>query len=199
MNDLRSYHQPFICLVRHGETELSTARCYNGLADIDLSEVGEKQARAIAPRLSGVDWEAALCSPLKRARRTAELAGFSNPEVVDNLREFDYGDYEGKTTEQILSKRPDWDLWRHGCTNGETSEQVGRRLDEVVERLHDHKGAVLVFSHSHAIRILSARWLGLPAECGSIFELAPAHLSVIGIHRGYPVVVLWNDGMHLSL
>ena len=198
MNDLPSYNRPFICLVRHGETELSAARCYNGLVDTDLTENGENQARDIGAHLRDIDWEAILCSPLRRARRTAKLAGFSTPEIAEALREFDYGECEGKTTEQILSERPDWDFWSHGCPNGETPEQAGMRLDRVVERLRSYKGAVLVFSHSHAIRILTARWLGLPAERGAMFEYEPAHLSVVGTHRGRPVIMLWNDGSHLS-
>lgn len=198
MNDLLRYSRPFTCLIRHGETELSAARCYNGLVDVGLTEKGERQARAMAARLRVVEWEAVLCSPLKRARRTAELAGFRDLEIVESLREFDYGDYEGKTTRQILSGRPDWDFWRHGCPNGETPEEAGRRLDEVIERLLIYKGAVLVFSHSHSLRILSARWVRLPAERGNMFEYFPAHLSVISTHRDYPVIALWNDGSHLA-
>lgn len=197
MQNFSIFPRPFICLARHGETELSASRCYNGLGDINLTETGENQARKMAPCLRQVDWEAVLCSPLKRARRTAELAGFKNPQIFENLIEFNYGDYEGKTTSQILNERPDWDFWKHGCPNGETPDEAGKRLDKVIERLKKYKGAVLVFSHSHAIRILTTRWLEMPAENGVIFAYDPAHLSVIGVHRNRPIIILWNDGSHL--
>ncbi|MEE9499667.1 MAG: histidine phosphatase family protein, partial [Candidatus Omnitrophota bacterium] len=140
MNDILRYPEPFICLVRHGETELSVARRYNGLGDIALTTNGEGQARSIAASLNNVDWESVLASPLKRARRTAELAGFANPEIVEGLREFDYGECEGKTTSEVLEKHPGWDFWQHGCPGGETLKKAGRRLDGVIEKLHSYKG-----------------------------------------------------------
>jgi probable phosphoglycerate mutase len=198
MDDFSRYPRPFICLVRHGETKLSAARRYNGVGDVDLTAVGEGQARDMAPRFRVVEWEAVLCSPLKRARRTAELAGFPDPEIIDGLREFDYGAFEGKTTEEIFAERPGWDLWRDGCPDGETPEKAGKRLGEVAERLRAYEGAVLAFSHSHAIRILTAIWLNLQPENGAMFESTPAHVNVIGTHRGRPVIALWNDGSHLA-
>lgn len=198
MNDLRRYPRPFICLVRHGETELSASRRYNGLTDVALTQRGEEEGLRLAPLLSDIEWEAVLCSPLQRARRTATLAGFPDPRIVDELRELDYGDYEAKTTEEIYEERLGWDFWRDGCPSGDSPATAAERLDVVVEHLHSYRGCVLLFSHSHSIRILTARWLGLEPERGSFFEYAPAHLSLVGTHRGRPVIKLWNDGSHLT-
>jgi broad specificity phosphatase PhoE len=198
MNDFSKYSTPFICLVRHGETQLTAARCYNGVRDIPLTTKGEQDAARLAPLLSRVAWDLVICSPLQRAHRTAVLAGFPAPQINTTLREFDYGDYEGKTTRQILDERPDWDFWQHGCPHGETPESAGIRLRPLVEELRQETGRVLVFSHSHAIRIFAAVWLQLPPAQASMFEYGPAHLSVVGAHRGYPTILLWNDGAHLS-
>jgi broad specificity phosphatase PhoE len=198
MNDFSKYGTPCICLARHGETELTAARCYNGVRDIPLTAKGEQDAARLAPVLSRVTWDLVISSPLQRAIRTAALAGFPSPRIVPTLREFDYGDYEGKTTRQILDERPDWDFWQHGCPNGETPESAGTRLLPLVEELRLETGRVLVFSHSHAIRIFSAVWLKLRPAQASMFEYGPAHLSALGSHRGYPTILLWNDAAHLG-
>ncbi|MGA2531426.1 MAG: histidine phosphatase family protein [Candidatus Aminicenantales bacterium] len=197
MDNLLSCSPPYVCLLRHGETEYSVTRRYNGRTDAGLTKNGEEAARRLRPILARVRWETVLCSNLKRARRTAELAGFGDPELVEALRECDYGEYEGKTTEEILALEPDWLFWRDGCPGGEGPATVAARLRPVVRRLLGCPGSVLVFSHSHAIRILSALLLGLKPERGSIFSLEPGRLNVIRIHRGTPEIALWNDGSHV--
>ncbi len=197
MDNLLSCTPPYVCLLRHGETEYSAARRYNGRTDVGLTRNGEDAARCLQPILARVGWEAVICSNLKRARRTAELAGFEDPEIVEALRECDYGDYEGKTTEEILALQPDWHFWRDGCPGGEGPETVGARLRGVVRRLQGARGSILVFSHSHAIRILSALLLGLKPKQGAIFSLEPGRLNVIRIHRNTLEIALWNDGSHI--
>ncbi|MCX6376189.1 MAG: histidine phosphatase family protein [Armatimonadetes bacterium] len=189
MDNLLSCSLPYVCLLRHGETEYSIARRYNGRTDVGLTRNGEEAARQLGPILARVRWEIILCSNMKRARRTAELAGFHAPEIVEALHECDYGDYEGKTTEEILALQP--------CPGGEGPENVAARLRPVVRRLLGSRGPVLVFSHSHAIRILSALLLGLDPKQGSIFSLEAGRLNVIRIHRGTPEIALWNDGGHI--
>jgi probable phosphoglycerate mutase len=198
MNDLNEIEDPFICLVRHGETELSHMRCYNGTRDIALTGRGEEEARSAGRLLRPVDWASVMSSPLRRARRTAELAGFPTPDVIPELRELDYGDYEGKSTAQIREVRPTWDFWRDGVPNGDTLEGVGQRLLPFIRSFGQQSGPVLIFSHSHAIRIFAALWLELPASRASVFALNPGHICILGLHRGYPNVIHWNDGSHLS-
>jgi broad specificity phosphatase PhoE len=196
MGNPLNYRDPFVCLVRHGETKLTAALRYNGLSDVELTEKGETQAKCLVEPLR-TNWGLVLCSPLVRARRTAELAGFTDPEIVSALREYDYGDFEGKTTEEIQNQQPDWDLWRDGCPNGETPEGVAQRLSPIIERIVTANKPTLVFSHSHCIRIFAACWLGLSANSAAMFEYSPAHISVVGKHRHRPVILLWNDGSHL--
>lgn len=196
MNNLSELERPMVGLVRHGQTRHALERRYNGRADVPLTETGERQARRLAPILGTVAWDAVLASPLQRVQRTAELAGFPEPEIVDELIEMDCGECEGHTTEEIRARYPDWDLWRNGCPGGESFDDVGSRLQPVIERLRAQGGAVLVFSHSLALRVLAARWLGLSATDAAKFAYAPAHLSVLGIHRGVPTIQLWNDGSH---
>ncbi len=198
MDNLLSCAPPYVCLIRHGETEFSAARRYNGRTDVGLTGNGEDAARRLQPILTRVQWEAVLCSPHTRARRTAAWAGFVDPEIVDALRECDYGDFEGKTTEEILALRPDWRFWRDGCPGGEGPDAVGARLRGVVRRLLEGRGSILVFSHSHAIRILSALMLGLKPKQGAIFSLEPARLNIIRIHRNTPELALWNDGGYIQ-
>lgn len=187
--------EPSVCLIRHGETKFSIARRYNGVTDTPLTRHGEEVAVRLRPVLSHGDWGLVLCSPLQRARRTAELAGFPDPEVVGELRECDYGEIEGLTTEEISQHWPEWDFWRDGSPGGESANEVAIRVAPVIARLREHPGRALVFSHSHAIRILTARWLELRAEQAAIFALEPARLSEVGTHRGRPVLVLWNDAV----
>jgi broad specificity phosphatase PhoE len=180
-------------IVRHGETEWSRDGRHTSTTDIGLTPEGEEVARSLEARLADADIDLALTSPRARARRTAELAGFPEPEVDDDLVEWDYGDYEGLTTPEIRETVPGWTVWSHPCPGGETAEEVGRRLDRVVARVQEHGGRVLVFSHGHASRVLAARWLGLPATDGRHFVLGTATISVLGWERESPAVLRWNS------
>jgi probable phosphoglycerate mutase len=185
---------PELWIARHGETEWTHTRRHTGTTDIPLTAQGEEQARALAGRLEQSGWALVLSSPLRRALDTARLAGFE-PEVDDRLREFDYGDYEGLTTAQIHEQRPDWDLWRDGCPGGEQPGDVGGRMDGVIERLRaagGDGGRVLAFGHGHGLRVLTARWLGLPAVEGRAFLLPTAGIGVLGSEHGIPAVARWG-------
>jgi broad specificity phosphatase PhoE len=162
-------------LVRHGETEWSRSGQHTSVTDLELTPDGEAVATTLAKPLSGVDFVQVLTSPRQRARRTAELAGFSTPESEPDLAEWAYGDYEGLTTPQIHETDPDWTVWTHPSPGGETAD-----------------GRTLVFAHGHSLRVLAARWLGLPVQDGRIFELDTATISVLGDDRGTPVVKRWN-------
>jgi broad specificity phosphatase PhoE len=180
-------------IVRHGETEWSRDGRHTSTTDIGLTPEGEEVARSLEARLADADIDLALTSPRARARRTAELAGFPDPQVDDDLVEWDYGDYEGLTTPEIRETVPGWTVWSQPCPGGETAEEVGRRLDRVVDRVQEHGGRVLVFSHGHASRVLAARWLGLPPTDGRHFVLGTATLSVLGWERESPAVLRWNS------
>ena len=181
-----------IWIVRHGETEWSRALKHTGKTDVDLTEKGEQQARDLADVLGKLQFARVLSSPLRRARETARLAGFPEPETHDRLVEFDYGEYDGLTTKEIREKRPDWDLWTDGCPGGETATHVERRMKSVIADLEDTEGDVLIFAHGHCLRVLAARWLGLPGEDGRLFALDPATVSILGLERETRVVRLWN-------
>jgi len=196
MNDLETYPRPFVCLVRHGQTEAALAGRLNGLGEVPLTAFGEMQAASLKTLLSTVSWDKVLCSPLGRVRRTAELAGFPHPEIVPDLHEFDCGNYEGRTEKEIRAMQPGWDFWRDGCAGGETPATAGNRVDPLVRQLRGQSGAVLVFSHAGTSRILTARYFDLPGHMGSAFGFDPAH-GVLGIRGGYPAVMIWNDGNHL--
>jgi len=185
--------QPALWLARHGETEWTLARRHTGRTDIPLTAAGEAVARdALARKLAGVTFDLVLSSPLRRARDTARLAGF-DPEIDDRLRELDYGDYEGVTTADIQRERPGWDLWTGGCPGGESVEEVGARMDALIaERLRANGERVLVFGHGHALRILAARWVGLPAREGRVLLLAPAAVGVMGAEHDSPAVERWG-------
>jgi len=180
-------------LVRHGATEWSIAGRHTGTTDLPLLPEGEDTARALAARLRGANFGLVLTSPRQRARRTAELAGFPDAVVDDDLAEWDYGDYEGVTTEEIREKDPDWTIWSGVTPGGETPEQVGARLDRVIDRVRATDGHTLVFGHGHALRALAARWLGLPVAEGRLLKLDTATLSVLGFEREQPVVLHWNS------
>ncbi len=183
-----------LVLVRHGQTEWSLAGRHTGRTDIELTPAGEATAKALAPALADVDFDLVLTSPRLRARRTAALAGCTEATVEDDLAEWDYGDYEGLTTPQIRESVPAWTIWDHPVPGGETADEVGARLDRVVERVRATDGRVLVFAHGHSLRVLAARWLGLPVQDGRIFDLDTATYSVLGDDRGQPVVQRWNVG-----
>jgi broad specificity phosphatase PhoE len=192
---------PQIYLARHGETAWSLSGQHTGLTDIPLTERGEQNARRLGDRLKSLTFAQVLTSPLLRARRTCELAGFGAASKNDpDLMEFNYGDYEGRTTADIRKARPGWYLFRDGCPNGESVDQVGFRADRVLARLRAVNGNVLIFSHGHILRFLAARWLGLPPGEARHFLLSTATLSILGYEHSLEeaAIRLWNDGHHLK-
>lgn len=185
---------PEIVLVRHGETEWSRSGRHTGTTDVPLTEAGREQARRLAARVAGRSYARVLTSPLGRARETCRLAGLErDAEVRSELAEWDYGEYEGRTTADIRRERPGWTVWRDGCPGGETAADVGRRLEPVLEELRSAGGDVAVFAHGHVLRVLSARWIGLPPDAGARLALDTAAVSVLGYERETPAVRLWND------
>jgi probable phosphoglycerate mutase len=182
--------------VRHGTTAWSVSRRHTGRSDIPLEPEGVDQAIEVGRRLAGNDFALVLTSPLERALATCELAGFgTTAQLSDDLVEWDYGEMEGRTTEQIRADIPGWDLWRDGVVGGETLSQVSSRADRVIARVRSQPGAVLVFAHAHILRIIAARWIGLQPEVGRAFSLEPATVSVLGWEREAPVVARWNDAV----
>jgi broad specificity phosphatase PhoE len=183
-----------IYLVRHGETEWSRARRHTGRTDVPLSPVGEAEAKALGQHLRGLEVDRVLSSPLARAVDTAKLAGFGDGlETTDALLEFDYGDYEGLTTPQIRAVRPGWDLFRDGCPGGETVQAAADRARPLLGELAAADGRVLLFSHGHQLRILTACYLGLPPEAARHLFLGTASLSVLGTEHEWPALLLWNE------
>jgi broad specificity phosphatase PhoE len=188
---------PEIWLVRHGETEWSLSGRHTGRSDIPLTPNGEEAARKLAPRLEGRSFSAVWSSPSQRARNTCRLAGFeAGAAVKADLAEWDYGAYEGITTKEVLAGRPGWQLFRDGCPNGEAAADVGARADNIVAQLREVDSPILIFSSSHFLRVLAARWLGLPPEDGARFILDTASVSVLGYEhdRTEPVIRRWNGG-----
>jgi probable phosphoglycerate mutase len=180
-------------IVRHGETEWSASGQHTSRTDLPLTETGRQQARAVREKLAGETFSLVLGSPLRRAVETAELAGFGDGlELCDDLREWDYGDYEGLTTPQIRERNPTWNLWREGCPGGETPEQVGRRLDRVLARFREVEGNGLAFAHGHSLRVLTARWLEMEVAAGARFKLAAAAVGVLGFERETSVIERWS-------
>ena len=185
--------------VRHGETEWSAAGRHTGRTDVGLTERGRRQARALARALAGLAFAQVLTSPAFRARETCALAGLgSGAQVAEELSEWDYGDFEGRTTADIRRDWPGWSLWRHGPPGGETAGQVRSRVDRLVARLRDAPGPVAVFAHGHVLRVLAARWVGLGVEAGALLALDPATVSVLGYEREVPVVAAWNCPIDLA-
>jgi len=181
-----------VWLVRHGATEWSLAGRHTSTTDLPLLPEGERSARELEPRLAGHEFGLVLTSPRRRARRTAELAGFPSAEIDDDLAEWFYGSYEGRTTDEIREGVPDWTIWTHACPGGETAEQVARRLDRVVARCLEAGADALLFGHGHALRALAARWLLLPVSEGRLLRLDTGTVSVLGHEREDPVVLRWN-------
>jgi broad specificity phosphatase PhoE len=190
-----------IYLARHGETAWSLSGQHTGLTDLPLTERGERNARQLGQRLGGLSFAKVFTSPLQRAVRTCELAGFPAIAEVDrDLLEWNYGDYEGRRTAEIYLERPDWQLFRDGCPGGESPTQVGARADRVVRRLRAIQGDVLLFSSGHFLRVLAARWLGLEPAAGRFFLLSTASVSVLSYEHNLPepVIRLWNDTRHVE-
>lgn len=190
---------PKVYLVRHGETAWTISGQHTGRTDIPLTEQGERDARSLSARLGGVTFARVLTSPLLRARRTGELAGFgSSLEPDPDLQEWDYGVYEGRRTADIEAERPGWRLFEDGCLGGEATGAVGARADRVIARARACSDNVLLFAHRDVFRVLAARWLGSSARAGRRFYLATASLSILGYHHDLdePVIHLWNDARH---
>jgi probable phosphoglycerate mutase len=191
---------PTIYLARHGETAWSLTGQHTGLTDLPLTAHGERNARHLGERLHGLKFAKVFTSPLQRAARTCELAGFKAAAEVDpDLVEWNYGDYEGRRTVEIVKTNPGWQLFRDGCPGGESPAQIGARADHVIHRLRAVGGDVLVFSSGHFLRVFAARWLGLEPAAGKYFLLNTASLSAVGYehNRSQPVIRLWNDMRHV--
>ena len=186
-------HGNELWIVRHGETEWSRSGQHTSTTEVALTEAGEAAARVIGERLGGTNFDLVLTSPRGRARRTAELAGFPEAHVEDDLAEWAYGEYEGVTTAEIRERVPGWTVWTHPCPGGESAAQVSRRLDRVVGKARAHGGRVLVFGHGHASRALAARWLDQPVAEGRLFRLDTATISVLGYEHEFPAVARWNS------
>ncbi len=187
---------PAVYLARHGETAWSLSGQHTGRTDLPLTERGERQARALGERLRGAHFAKVLTSPSQRARRTAELAGFGSLAEIDpDLAEWDYGQYEGRRTADILAERPGWYIFRDGCPGGETPDQVGTRADRVIQRIRAVHGDVLISSSAHILRVLAVRWLGLEPAAGRYLWLDTASLSIFSYEHNLaePAIRLWNE------
>jgi broad specificity phosphatase PhoE len=182
-----------VVLVRHGETEWSRSGKHTGNTDIPLTDAGREAAKALGAPLRARTFALVLTSPLQRAAETCRVAGFGDvAEVRDDLKEWDYGEYEGRKTLDIRKERPGWSLWRDGVRGGERAAEVGSRVDRVIADIRSVDGDILIFAHGHLLRVLAARWVGLGPEEGRLFALDPATLSVLGYERETPVIRLWN-------
>lgn len=182
-----------IDLVRHGETEWSRTGRHTSTTEQALTADGEAVAAGLRDRLAGVEYALVLSSPRLRARRTAELAGFADAAVDEDLAEWAYGDYEGISTDEIRRTVPGWTIWSHPVPGGESAAEVTARLDRVVARVSAVEGPVLLFAHGHSLRALAARWLGLPVQDGRLLRLDTATVSRLGRERESPVLLRWNS------
>lgn len=191
-NDPAARHDGELWLIRHGETDWSASGRHTSTTDLDLNKVGVAAAEGLAKRLEGVEFAQVLTSPRLRATRTAKIAGFADAVVDPDLAEWNYGDYEGVKTAEIRETIPGWTLWKDGCPGGETADEVGARLDRVVAIARAVEGKTAAFAHGHSLRVLAARWLGLPVADGRLFDLDTATVSVLGYERETPVLVRWN-------
>lgn len=188
---------PRIFLIRHGETEWSQLGKHTGTTDLPLLPRGETDARNVRPRLEKIAFSHVFCSPRQRARQTCQLAGLGDRAAIEqDLAEWDYGDYEGQTSTEILAHRPTWSIYRDGCPGGESAEQVTARADRLCARLGQLSGNVAIFSHGHFLRILTTRWVNWPIENAQNFLLSTASLSVLAFNhntRSRPVIAIWNE------
>jgi broad specificity phosphatase PhoE len=193
---------PIVYLARHGETAWTLSGQYTGFTDLPLTERGERNARRLEERLRGLTFAKVFTSPLQRARRTCELAGFGAvAEIDDDLVEWNYGDYEGRHSADVHRERPDWELFRDGCPGGESPTEAAARADRVVSRVRAIPGNVLLFSSGHFIRVLATRWIGLEMTANARrFMLSTASLSAVGYEKelSRPVIQLWNDTHHVG-
>ena len=193
---------PIVYVARHGETAWTISRQHTGLTDVPLTERGEDTARRLGERLKGLTFSAVLTSPLQRASRTCELAGFkSQAEIEKDLVEWNYGQYEGRRTAEIRAERPDWELFRDGCPGGESPHDVSERADRIVRRIRAVPGNVLMFTSGHFLRVVAVRWLGLEVTVNcKFFMLSTASLSALGYEHDVsrPVIRLWNETRHVD-
>jgi broad specificity phosphatase PhoE len=188
-----------VVLIRHGATDWSEAGRHTGWTDLPLDGTGLGQARALQQPLSRWSFSAVFCSPLQRARATCTASGFDERVEVDpDLREWNYGDFEGKTAADIRRLRPGWNLWDDGVVNGESLADLSARADRVVARLHGERGTVAVFAHGHLLRVLASRWIGQEALLGRLLYLSTASISVVGWEHDWPSIRLWNETAHLG-
>jgi probable phosphoglycerate mutase len=179
--------------IRHGETAWSLSGQHTGTTDIPLTDNGRRLAERIRPVAAREGFALVLCSPMQRARETCELAGLAHRAVIDaDLVEWNYGEYEGLTPKQVRESAPGWLIFRDGCPGGEAPEQVGARVDRVIARARAAEGDVALFAHGHVLRVLAARWIGLPAGSGQHFLLDTGTLCVLGYYRDIPAVKVWN-------
>jgi broad specificity phosphatase PhoE len=191
-----THNKQRVYLVRHGETEWSLSGRHTGSTDIALTGQGRRAAERLAPVLQRESFDLVLVSPLKRARETCALAGFSACASTDvDLREWNYGAFEGKTPQEIQALAPDWLLFRDGCPGGDSPDQVWDRLDHVIARVRATPGNVALFAHGHILRALGARWIGLAVADGCRFRLDPATLCVLSYYHGIPAIERWNDAL----
>jgi broad specificity phosphatase PhoE len=182
-----------IVVVRHGETEWSASGRHTSATDLQLTDEGRRLAGMLAPRLRTYSFSAVLSSPLRRARETCELAGYGeHAELIDDLKEWSYGEYEGLTTPEIRQRNPGWFLWRDGCPGGEAPAEVGARADRVLSRLREVDGDALVFAHGHILRVLTVRWLEMEPAAGSRFKLSAGGVGVLGFERDTAALEQWN-------
>ena len=189
-----------IYLVRHGETEWSRSGQHTGRTDIPLTDVGREQAVELGKRLRGHQFGLVLTSPLSRAAETARIAGFGDAIRVDDLMEWDYGEFEGRTTDDIRESLPGWTIWTGPWRGGETADDVGARVDRVIARCLDPsvRGDALLFAHGHVLRVLTARWLEQPPAAGAHYALGTATIGILGWERQNRVIETWNEACHLT-
>ena len=187
-----------LVVVRHGETEWSRSGQHTGRTNLELTELGQRQALAVGGPLRKRAFALVLTSLLRRASDTARLAGYDGADHDDDLMEWDYGAYEGLTTKTIREQVEGWTIWRDGAPGGETADQITARVDRTIARARAADGDTLVFAHGHLLRVLAARWIGLPVEGGRLFALGAASLSVLGYEHEWPVIERWNDRTHLD-
>ena len=184
-----------LVLVRHGETEWSRSGRHTGATDVPLTEAGRRQAVTVSDQLRAWPLTTVWASPMQRALDTARLAGFAEPEVLDDLMEWDYGDYEGRTSAEILAERPDWCLWRDGCPGGDSPADVAARADRLIARARPLPGPVAVFAHGHILRVIAVRWIDEPVSFGArLATLSTGSVSVVGEERAVPAIVRWSGG-----